>query len=57
MNVTVPTYRDEVSIFAHRSDDFADPRFVVDVTVTIAADSVGEAIEAVVSALRDIGVA
>lgn len=55
--MSLPPYQEELSVFAHRVDDFADRRYEVSVTVTVPAESVGEAVEAVLSALKDIGVA
>lgn len=56
-SVTLPVYKEEVTVFAHRVDDFNDRRYEVSITVVIPAESVGEAIEAAVSAMREIGVA
>ena len=50
-------YQEEVTVFAHRVDDFNEQRYEVSVTVTVPADSVSEAITSVLSALAEIGVA
>jgi hypothetical protein len=48
---------EKVSIFAERVDDFNDRRYEVTITVTVPAESVGEAITSVLSAMTDIGLA
>ena len=49
--------QEKLTIFAERLDDFADRRYEISVTVIVPAESIGEAIEAVVGAMKEIGVA
>ena len=49
--------QEKLYIHAERVDDFNDRRYEVAVTVTVPAESIGEAIESVVSGMREIGVA
>jgi hypothetical protein len=56
-SVSLPPYQEEVTVFAHRVDDFNERRYEVSVTVSVPAESVSEAITSVLSALADIGVA
>jgi hypothetical protein len=54
--VSEPPFQEEVMVFAHRVDDFAERRYEVSITVTVPAESVSEAITSVLSALAEIGV-
>jgi len=49
--------QEKVTIFAERVDDWNDRRYEVTITVYVPAESIGEAIEAVIGAVKEIGVA
>ena len=49
--------QEKVTIFAERVDDWNDRRYEVSITVYVPAESIGEAIEAVIGAVKEIGVA
>jgi hypothetical protein len=56
-NTSMKKPKEKVTVFAERVDDWNDRHYEVTVTVYVPAESVGEAILAVVNALTDIGVA